>query len=130
MYSVQVIMDNNKIRENVKKLINDAKSPTFTVMRNTDFSKYELELKKKHSEFQAVYPALFKKCIENPTGFEYKKLEEMLSYKMSVEREKISYDKASEELGIKYFNEYMKPKLSKEQRKLYEDGLKQVKKEK
>ena len=68
----------------------------------------------KYNDFFVKYPTLAKMVSENPYNFDMKRLLEMLNLKDRVGNKEITYQDASAGLGYKYYDEYVKPTISKE----------------
>ena len=62
--------------------------------------------------FYEDYPALVNLIIDDPNNFDFKRLLEMLKVRDKVRSNDISYDDASLYMGERYYDEYVKPKLS------------------
>lgn len=111
--STKPTLSNGELYKTVVKILKTARSREYTILRNTSKKDYELKIKTEFKDFYEIYPNLFDMCIQNPTSFNMDKFKEMLNYKNKVDTGKINYNNASKEIGQKYFDEYVKPKISK-----------------
>jgi hypothetical protein len=70
---------------------------------------YQQRLHEKFGEFRERYPTLFQLIVDNPEGFEERRLVEMLRMRERVSQKNVSYENASIQIGQRYFDEFVKP---------------------
>lgn len=61
-------------------------------------------------------PTLFYKIIDNPHTFELNRLIQMLNLKNKVDNKEVTHKDASEELGEKYYSEFVKPIIPEDEK--------------
>ena len=64
-------------------------------------------------DIHGKYPTLFFQIIENPTTFPKYRLDEMLSLKKKIESEETTNERASVQLGQKFYDEFVKDTVAK-----------------
>ena len=96
------------IKEQVKVIIEFCLKRDNSIQRRDFIDEYKQICMRKFTDFHQKYPTLFFSIIENPSTFSLYRLDEMLSLKRKIEDNEITDDKASIELGQKYYNEFVK----------------------
>lgn len=103
MYSAELIERNTEVLlKYCKKHIK---------LHKSNYEEFKLNTMRKFPKFHENYPTLFFMIVENPTKFDMNRLKELLNLKKEVEENKISYEDASKNLGQKYYDEFVEPKI-------------------
>ena len=110
---MQVLEDSDTIKKNMEDLISFCAKRENMIMRRDNIDDYKRKMMNKFYYIHEKYPTLFFTIIENPTTFPISRLEEMLSLKKQIEVNSTTTDKASVQLGQKYFDEFVKEKIKK-----------------
>jgi hypothetical protein len=108
---MQVLEDSDTIKKNMEDLISFCAKRDNMIMRRDNIDEYKRKMMNKFYYIHEKYPTLFFTIIENPTTFPISRLEEMLSLKKQIEVNSTTTDKASVQLGQKYFDEFVKDKI-------------------
>ncbi len=98
---------NEKILLNVQKLIEAVKHDDMQRLFKINKVVYTKTLSNRFKDFHISYPALFTTIIDDPFNFPMNRLLEMLQLKSKVEKDKISYQEASEKIGRDYYDEFV-----------------------
>ena len=98
----------SEIKEQVMDMMSYILKRDITKKRIENMDEYKQECMVKFTNFHQRYPTLFFSIIENPSSFPIYRLDEMLELKKKIEQNKIDEEKASVQLGNKYYNEFVK----------------------
>ena len=104
---------NEKILSLVKGLITYYNKPEIKKAMEENKEECIKKTLEVHGDFFDKYPTLFHMVSNNPYNFEMNRLVEMLNLKTKVTNKEVSYKDASVGLGYKYYDEYVKPTLDK-----------------
>lgn len=107
------IEDTETIKKQVHEVLQYCLSRDNCRLRQLDMNNYKQKCMKEYPNFHGRYPTLFFSIIENPTTFPLYRLNEMLMIKKNIENKKIDKQIASEALGQKYYNEFVKETVAK-----------------
>lgn len=96
------------IKNYVSTMISFCLKKDNTLMRNNNIDEYKQVCMRQFIDFHQKYPTLFFSIIEKPTTFPLYRLNEMLDKKNKIDNKEISEEKASIEIGQKYYDEFVK----------------------
>lgn len=82
------------------------------VLKKVNEKKYMEYLVNRYNDLHVNYPALFNLLALDGEKFDMNKLKQMLREKDRVEKNEVSLQSASEQLGKQYFNEYCNNKVN------------------
>jgi hypothetical protein len=106
------------IEKQVQEIISFCIKKDNTLQRRDDIDEYKQVCMRKFTDFHQKYPTLFFSIIENPTTFPIYRLNEMLTLKRKIEENKVDEEKASVQLGQKYYNEFVKDTVTELDKKI------------
>jgi hypothetical protein len=97
-----------QIKKQVEELIQFCLTKNNVVLRRENIDEYKQVCMRNFPNFHQKYPTLFFSIVENPSSFPLYRLNEMLSLKRKIEEDEINEERASKQLGEKYYNEFVK----------------------
>lgn len=97
-----------QIRNYVNQMISFCLKKENTTMRNNNIDEYKQVCMRKFIDFHQKYPTLFFSIIEKPSTFPLYRLNEMLDIKTKIDNKEIEEEKASIQIGQKYYDEFVK----------------------
>lgn len=100
------------IKGQVTELISFCLKKENIIYRRDNIDEYKQLCMRTFTNFHQNYPTLFFSIIENPSSFPLYRLNEMLDIKKKIENNETNEDKASVQLGQKYYNEFVKDTVS------------------
>jgi hypothetical protein len=103
----------DEIKKQVDEIIIFCLKKENTLMRKGNIDEYKQVCMRIFTNFHQKYPTLFFNIIENPSTFPKYRLDEMLNLKKKIEDNKINEERASVQLGNKYYNEFVKDTVAK-----------------
>lgn len=103
----------HEIKKQVDEIIIFCLKKENTLMKKGNIDEYKQVCMRTFTNFHQNYPTLFFNIIENPSTFPKYRLDEMLNLKKRIEDNKINEERASVQLGNKYYNEFVKDTVSK-----------------
>lgn len=108
---MQTLEDSDVIHKNINELISYCLKKDNIILRNNNIDQYKRNMMDKFYYIHQKYPTLFFTIIENPSTFPISRLNEMLNLKKQIESNNITNEKASIDLGQKYYDEFVKEKI-------------------
>ena len=108
---MQTLEDSDVIHKNINELISYCLKKDNIILRNNNIDQYKRNMMEKFYYIHQKYPTLFFTIIENPSTFPISRLNEMLNLKKQIESNNITNEKASIDLGQKYYDEFVKEKI-------------------
>lgn len=103
------MQSSTEIEKNVNELLEYCIKPYQNRLRTSNIEEYKQQCMIKFREFHARYPTLFFMIVENPTGFNKAKLNELLRLKRQVESDNITHEEATKIYSDKQNEEYIIP---------------------
>ena len=97
-----------KILLHVEAMFRESCKEEMKVLKKVDEKKYMEYFINRYTDLHNNYPALFNLLILDGAKFDMNKLKNMLRMKDKVERNEVSNQAASEQIGKQYFDEYCK----------------------
>jgi len=107
------LTSSEKILIHVRSLLKFAKEEENNKLREENKGEYIQKCGNNYKSLITKYPSLFYKIIDDPENFEIERLIQMLNLKQKIDNKEISHKNASEDLGNKYYNEFVKSKIEK-----------------
>jgi hypothetical protein len=104
--------NSSEIKKQVDDLLKFCLKRENLFLKRNNLEEYKQTCMREFTDMHAKYPSLFFCIVENPTTFPYYRLSEMLQYKKKIEKEEISEQDASVEIGKKYFQEFVQTTVS------------------
>jgi len=101
-----------EIKKQVDQLLKFCSKRENLIKRRDDIDSYKQLCMTEFTTMHSKYPSLFFCIVENPTTFPYYRFSEMLSYKEKIEKEEITENDASVQIGNKYFREFVKETIT------------------
>ena len=108
-------LSSKNILNMVQELISFSKEKSQEKLRKEKKAEYVQLCGNKFNVLLNKCPTLFYKIIDDPNKFELQRLIQMLNLKDKVDNKEITHKNASENLGEKYYNEYVKPNIKKDE---------------
>jgi len=102
----------DKIRNDINTLLQFCLRRDMIQLRNVNMDEYKQVCMRTFTDIHQKYPSLFFMAVENPSTFDRRRFEELLSYKKKVEEEHESYEEVSKQLGERYYQEFVKNRIS------------------
>ena len=103
-----IMESSQQIKKQVEELIQFCLTKNNVVLRRENIDEYKQVCMRNFPNFHQKYPTLFFSIVENPSSFPLYRLNEMLSLKRKIEEDEINEERASKQLGEKYYNEFVK----------------------
>ncbi len=97
-----------KILLHVEAMFRESNKEEMKVLKKVDERKYTEYFINRYTDLHNNYPALFNLLILDGHKFDMNKLKQMLRMKDKVDRNEVSNQSASEQIGKQYFDEYCK----------------------
>lgn len=104
--------NSSEIKKQVDDLLKFCLKRDNIFLKRNNPEEYKQTCMREFTNMHSKYPSLFFCIVENPTTFPYYRLSEMLQYKKKIEKEEISEEDASVEIGNKYFKEFVQNTVS------------------
>jgi hypothetical protein len=103
----------DKIRNDIYGLLQFCLKRDMTQLRNQNMDEYKQVCMRTFTDIHQKYPSLFFMAVENPSSFDRRRFEELLSYKKKVEEEHETYEEVSKQLGERYYEEFVKNRIQR-----------------
>ena len=107
-------MNNNLVKEEIKKVLEFSQSDEQIYLKNTNFELYKYRFESNFPEFNEKYPTILKKIIN---GDDLKYLEKMLNAMDAIENNQVTKEQAEKVLGEELAEEYLYPLVNKNKKK-------------
>ena len=111
--NLQTLEDSDVIKQKVDNLIKFCMIKENRDLKKQNIDAYKQKCMVEFMDIHGKYPTLFFQIIENPTTFPKYRLNEMLSLKKKIESEETTNERASVQLGQKYYDEFVKDTVAK-----------------
>jgi len=98
-----------KILLHAEAMFRESCKEEMKVLKKVDEKKYTEYFINRYTDLHNNYPALFNLLILDGSKFDMTKLKQMLRMKDKVDRQEVSTQAASEQIGQQYFNEFCRP---------------------
>jgi hypothetical protein len=102
----------DQIKKSIQELLQFCLRRENLQLRKENIDEYKQKCMQTYTDVHQKYPTLFFTVIENPTGFPMGRLDELLRFKRKIETQEANEEEVNKELGEKYYNEFVKDKIS------------------
>ena len=103
---------NTKLLKIIENIISDTTSLNMQNLFISNNTLYRKTMIDKFPDFSMSYPGLFNTIIDNPKGFDMKRLHSMLGLRDKIRDNKVTHEEASTQIGQQYYDEYVKPRVN------------------
>jgi hypothetical protein len=101
-----------EVKKQVEEILAFCLNKENSVMRRDNMDEYKQVCMRKFTDFHGKYPTLFFFIIEKPSTFPLYRLDEMLKLKTKIDNKEVEEEKASVQIGQKYYDEFVKDTVS------------------
>ena len=110
--NLNIMESSDIIKKQVNEIIGFCIKKENSILRKERIDEYKQLCMTRFTHFHQKYPTLFFSIIENPSSFPLYRLDEMLNLKRKIENNEINEEKASVNVGRKYYDEFVKDTVS------------------
>ena len=111
--SLQTLENADDIKNKVDNLISFCLQKENRELKKQNIDAYKQKCMIEFVDVHGKYPTLFFQIIEIPSTFPKYRLDEMLSLKKKIESDQTTNERASVQLGQKYYDEFVKDTVAK-----------------
>ena len=111
--NLQTLENAEDIKKKVDELFKFCLLKENRELKKQNIDEYKQKYMINFVDLHGKYPTLFFQILENPSTFPMYRLDEMLSLKKKIESKETTNERASIQVGQKYYDEFVKDTVAK-----------------